>query len=76
MRVLITGGAGYLGTELVKLLTKNPSITEIVVFDNLSRNNFNLFLGHKMPNYSKVKLVAGDILDSRSLKKQLKGYRD
>lgn len=73
MKVLITGGTGYLGTELVKLLTKNASITEIVVYDNLSRNNFNLFLGHKMENHAKVKLVIGDILDSRLLKRQLKG---
>lgn len=73
MKVLITGGAGYLGTELVKFLTKNSSIKEIVAYDNLSRNNFNLFLGHKMENHPKVRLVVGDILDSRSLRKELKG---
>lgn len=73
MKVLITGGAGYLGTELVKLLTKNEAVSEIVVYDNLSRHNFNLFLGHKMENHPKVQLVVGDILDSRLLKKQLQG---
>ncbi len=73
MKVLITGGAGYLGTELVKLLTKNEAITEIVVYDNLSRNNYNLLLGHKMENHQKVKLVMGDVLDSRSLRKHLNG---
>ena len=75
MKVLITGGAGYLGTELVKLLVKNESISEIVVYDNLSRNNYNLFLGHRMQNHAKVNLVVGDLLDSRLLKKHLKGVR-
>lgn len=31
MRILITGGAGYIGTKLVYLLAENKQITEIVV---------------------------------------------
>lgn len=73
MKVLITGGAGYLGTELVKMLSKAEQIDEIIVFDNLSRVNFNLFLGHKMEQHTKVNFVEGDILDSRAVKKQLQG---
>ncbi len=73
MKVLITGGAGYLGTELVKMLSKSDTISEIVIYDNLSRTNSNLFLGHRMTNNHKVKFVEGDILDSRAIKKQLQG---
>lgn len=71
MKVLITGGAGYIGTELVKLLTSNNNIEEIRVYDNLNRNNYNLFLGNKLTEFEKVKFIYGDILDSRNLKKAL-----
>lgn len=71
MNVLITGGAGYIGTELVYRLGEINDIENIVVYDNLSRGNFNLFIGHKtVPG--KVKFIYGEILDSRKLKKALK----
>jgi UDP-glucose 4-epimerase len=42
--VLVTGGAGYIGTELVRALASRRDVEEIVVYDNLSRRNYNLFL--------------------------------
>lgn len=72
MNILITGGAGYIGTELVFELSQRPDIDNIVVYDNLSRGNYNLFLG-KGPRQSNVKFIHGDILDSRSIRKALKG---
>ena len=54
MKVLITGGAGYIGTELAAILNENPSISEIVIYDNLMRGNYNLFIGQtkqKDPQY-------------------------
>ncbi|MBG9375405.1 SDR family oxidoreductase [Panacibacter sp. DH6] len=71
MRILITGGAGYIGTELVYALAKNNAIESITVYDNLSRGNFNLFLG-KPVNSEKVKFVNGELLDSRNIRKVLK----
>jgi UDP-glucose 4-epimerase len=44
MRVLVTGGAGYVGTELVGALARRQDVEEVVVYDNLSRRNHNLFL--------------------------------
>ena len=72
MNVLITGGAGYIGTELVNELTKNNSVERITIYDNLSRGNFNFFIG-KSDYRNKVKFVQGDILDSRKIRKELKG---
>ncbi len=71
MRILITGGAGYIGTELVYGLSLIPEIKSITVYDNLSRGNYNLFLGRKIEG-SKIQLVHGELLDSRKLRQVLK----
>jgi UDP-glucose 4-epimerase len=73
MKVLVTGGAGYMGTELVNLLVSNEAVDEVIVYDNLSRMNYNLFLGLKLQRYPKLRFVKGELLDSRSLRKVLKG---
>ena len=71
MNILITGGAGYIGTELVKSLCQKNDVDRITVYDNLSRSNFNFFIGENDLK-GKVKFVQGDILDSRKLRKELK----
>lgn len=69
MKILITGGAGYIGTELVHSLTKKGSF-DITIYDNLSRSNYNLFLEGKFGS-DQIRFIHGDILDSRKLKKVL-----
>ncbi|MEO7986708.1 MAG: NAD-dependent epimerase/dehydratase family protein [Gemmatimonadales bacterium] len=64
MRVLITGGAGYIGSELTSRLAKTAGVGEIVVYDNLSRGNFNLFFGDDKLGGG-VRLLRADLLDSR-----------
>lgn len=71
MRVMITGGAGYLGTQLAIQLDKNPRVEEIIIFDNLSRNNFNLFL-HSRIKHGKMNFIKGELLDSKRLKNIIK----
>lgn len=73
MKVLVTGGAGYIGTELVSLLINNPVVDHVIVYDNLSRPNFNMFLGLRLQKHQKISFVKGELLDSRALKKHLKG---
>ena len=73
MKVLITGGAGYIGTGLVYQLVSVPKIKKIVIYDNLSRENYSFFLGGALKNSEKLSFVEGDILDSRKLRKHLQG---
>ncbi|MFN3554551.1 MAG: NAD-dependent epimerase/dehydratase family protein [Bacteroidales bacterium] len=72
MKVLITGGAGYIGNELVFELLKLPQIEKVVVYDNLSRKNYNLFLDTRYEPH-KIQFVNGELLDSRKLRKELEG---
>ncbi len=71
MNILITGGAGYIGTELCQKLSQNSAVNSITVLDNLSTRNYNLFLHTKIKS-KKIKFIKGDILDSRTLKRALK----
>jgi len=71
MRVMITGGAGYLGTELVKILNRDNGVSKIIIYDNLSRNNYNIFLHSAIP-HGKVQFVKGELLDTRKVKELLK----
>lgn len=56
MKILITGGAGFIGRHLVESLSKNHSVT---IYDNLSNS--------AKPNFENVKFVKGDILDFEKL---------
>jgi UDP-glucose 4-epimerase len=69
MRVLITGGAGYIGYALVKrLLNYSNEIHSISIYDNLSRKNYSFFTEAKF-DHKPVRFIEGDILDGRTLKK-------
>jgi len=61
-RLFITGGAGFIGTSLIKRLINN---NQIVVYDNLSRNALedSGLWGH--PN---LKIIQADVLDYELLK--------
>ena len=73
MRVLITGGAGYIGYSLVRNLLAHPDgISEIIVYDNLSRANYGFFTAEKMTSIP-IRFVRGELLDGRKLEKELKG---
>lgn len=69
MRVLITGGAGYVGYALVKrLLQYSSDLHSISIYDNLSRKNYSFFTEAKF-DHKPVHFIQGDILDGRTLKK-------
>ena len=68
MRVLVTGGAGYVGTGLCQALLGLEEVESVTVYDNLSRHNFNLFIGVQKFDH-RYHFIEGDILDSRNLRK-------
>jgi UDP-glucose 4-epimerase len=65
MRILVTGGAGYIGSHAVKALGKAGH--EICVFDNLST-------GHEWAVLS-GKLVKGDLEDRAAIDGALRAFR-
>lgn len=73
MTILITGGAGYIGTQLVSQLIYDKSVTRIIIYDNLSRGNYNLFLGHSLYDRAesegvRIEFVQGELLNTRKLR--------
>ena len=73
MKILITGGAGYVGSKLTKALIKLEEVEKVLIYDNLSHGHFNFFFGKSLTHPEKVKHVTADILDSRQLKKSMQG---
>jgi len=60
--VLITGGAGLIGTHLTKALL-NENVKEIIILDDLSAaEKWNI------PNDNRVNFIEGSILDEEKLK--------
>lgn len=60
MKILVTGGAGYIGSHVVrKLLQANH---DVIIYDNLSR-------GHKESVPKEATFVKGDLADKNALEK-------
>lgn len=72
MKVLITGGAGYLGCSLCERLSNNELVEEIVIYDNLSGGNYNVFSNTKIQG-RKVRFVHANILNNQALSEAMKG---
>ncbi|HUH73887.1 MAG TPA: NAD-dependent epimerase/dehydratase [Chitinophagales bacterium] len=68
MKILITGGAGYIGTELVKKLVDHPEVEEIIIYDNLTRGSYSFFLTHGIGG-DHIRFVQADLLNTRKIKK-------
>ena len=73
-KILVTGGAGFIGSHLVRLLVNKYPDTHIVNLDKLTYagNLANLTDIEAMPNYEFVK---GDIVDEDFMMALFDGYR-
>ena len=64
MNILVTGGAGFIGSHVTRLLCDEDN--QVVVLDNLSK-------GHKNLVDKRAKLIIGDIKDRQKVKEALSG---
>jgi UDP-glucose 4-epimerase len=62
MKLLVTGGAGYIGSIVSRLLLAEGH--EVVVFDNLER-------GHRDAVAPNARLIVGDLTDGEAVKRTL-----
>lgn len=66
MRVLVTGGAGYIGSVVGEELLRNGH--EVVVYDNLSR-------GHRDAVPDGASFIQADLLEAETLREALRARR-
>lgn len=64
MKILVAGGAGYIGSHTVKELIKDGF--EVIIFDNFSTGKKELITGGEV--------VEGDLLDKESFRKVFKSH--
>src|SRR5919106_6974379 len=66
MRVLVTGGAGYIGSVVSEELVNDGH--EVVVYDNLIK-------GHRGAAVPSATFVDGELLDAATLRQSLQDHR-
>lgn len=67
MKILITGGAGFIGSHLSDALVADAEVEKVVVFDNLATGFFNNI--RHLANHPKFSFIEGDIRDLEACRK-------
>lgn len=72
MKILVTGGAGFIGSNFIRHILNKKSVYKILNFDKLTYagNLDNLKGLERNPNYAFIK---GDICDSRAVEQAMEG---
>ena len=71
--ILVTGGAGYIGSQLIRDLAIDPRFagTTIRIYDNLQRHHFCGLMD--LPPEGRFEFIEGDILDRLNLGRAMEG---
>lgn len=69
-RILVTGGTGTIGTEIVRAILKfNPEVIRIFSRDEMKQHE----LQQELASYKNIRFLLGDIRDERRLEQALEG---
>lgn len=71
MNILITGGAGYIGSHITTLSSIRNKVT---IIDNFSNSRKNIINNFKKLNLRNIKIIKADIRDTKLLIKIIKKY--
>ncbi len=61
MNILLTGGAGFIGSNLAYALVNHPQVTKLVILDNLSTGN--ILNIQPLIDANQVTFINGDVAD-------------
>jgi len=71
MKVLVTGGLGYLGSTLIRDLAKVPEVSSVRILDNLSTSRYSSLFN--LPDSVTYEFIEGDIRRVKDLRVATKG---
>ena len=71
MNILITGGAGYIGSHITTLSSVR---NKVIIIDNFSNSRKNIINNFKKLNLRNIKIIKADIRDTKLLIKIIKKY--
>lgn len=76
-RALITGGAGFIGSNLAERLLSTPDV-HVRVFDNLSRPGVsqNVEWLRSLPGSGRLQVIQGDVRDARAVTQAARGVTE
>ncbi len=71
--ILVTGGAGYIGSRLIRDLAVDPAFADCTIrlYDNLQRETYGTLIN--LPDGGRFQFVEGDILDNVGVRRALEG---
>lgn len=69
MIILITGGAGFIGSHLVELILSKNNFDKIVIIDNLSTGRL-----ENLPQSNRIIFIKEDVSKKEALEKIFKEY--
>src|SRR5260221_5488441 len=72
MKLFVTGGAGFIGSNFIRSLLQNPSQYEVVNFDKLTYAG-NLANLHSIAGNKNYTFVKGDICDPVRVEEAMRG---